>query len=286
MNNPAYPECTPQTLTESTGEIPSVAFIISGLQRLLASPKTSVADVGELVRLDPSLAARILKISNSVLYRGEEKCNSIDESLCRVGFNDVHRLVTMVASGSLIAKPLEVYGMSAEQAWHHSVGCALASQHMAEILGENPSVAYTVGLLHALGRQPIDTFLLRKDEEMLLSDAGTPDHFAAAETDLFGFTQETVTASLLEYWTFPELITEPIGILASTTNNGTSESRMKAVVDIARMVYDCSFFLGCRDLPGPVEGAIEQVNLSVGDFRDLCGQLREDVARAIEISHF
>ena len=286
MSSFQFPTCTPESLALATGDIPALAFIISSIQNMLDNTDTTITDVGDLLRLDASLSARVLTISNSVHFGGETRCNTIEDALNRVGFREVYRLVTLIASSAIVAAPLPAYGLSAEQAWHHSVGCAIGAERMALRFGENPSVAYTIGLLHAIGRQPINTFLQAQCPEMIMEDQGVPGHFSNEERELLGFTHEKVSAALLHQWKFPAVIVDPLLILSDSQIVTGPSVQMRDLVDLSRLLYDCSFTLKGQSLPWAIEAKMDIAGFSKGDFRELGAELHEELERAIQISHY
>jgi len=50
-------------------------------------------EVAGLIKRDVALTARLIRISNSVVYGGSIRIGAIEDALNRVGFSEVHRLV-------------------------------------------------------------------------------------------------------------------------------------------------------------------------------------------------
>src|SRR5436305_279182 len=74
---------------------------------------------------------------------------------------------------------------------------------LAEALGDDVSIAYINGLLHAVGRIPINHHLVaNKGEVAAFTDEGFPADHSVQETELFGFNQADVSAVMLGRWGF------------------------------------------------------------------------------------
>ena len=84
-----------QTLVMSLGRdtiitlgstLPPALGIFGRLQSRLRDPDSELADIVDLVRVDPALTFQVIRLSNSVLYGLKSRCHSLDEAVGRVGF--------------------------------------------------------------------------------------------------------------------------------------------------------------------------------------------------------
>ena len=73
--------------------LPAAPRIMAELCELLQDINTDLDQIALVIRGDPALAARVIRISNSVVYGGDWAVASIDEAVNRVGFEEVLRLV-------------------------------------------------------------------------------------------------------------------------------------------------------------------------------------------------
>ena len=207
-----FPEAvTPEHLVAALKPLSPVAHVLARLQRLLSDPNSGLDDVAELIRLDAALTTRIIQISNSVWFRRGLPCTSIGEAMNRVGFREIYRIVGVVASDALVSQPLASYGRNAVAAWRESVACAFAAEILAERLGEDMPGAYMTGLLHVIGRLPINQFLSQPGAPVrLLMEEGFPHEYSGAEFALLGFTQAKVGAVMLAKLGFSPTVSVPI----------------------------------------------------------------------------
>ncbi|MCA9184304.1 MAG: HDOD domain-containing protein [Pirellulaceae bacterium] len=117
------------------------------------NPTSSVRDITLVIESDPSLAMRILRIANSVLYSPATPILSLENAIARIGFREC----TSIIYASCIARMLEKSTLADE--WtrtvlrDHAFSTAILSRHLNELLslgyqGED----FTCGLLHDLGR--------------------------------------------------------------------------------------------------------------------------------------
>ncbi|MBF0520699.1 MAG: HDOD domain-containing protein [Nitrospirae bacterium] len=74
-------------------KIPMLPAYTNTLITMLASEKTAVTDVVELVKSDPSLAAIVLKTVNSAYYNLKNKISDIHHAILFLGFNQLYQII-------------------------------------------------------------------------------------------------------------------------------------------------------------------------------------------------
>jgi HD-like signal output (HDOD) protein len=201
---------TPAQICREVRHLPSAPKVLPRLKRLLQDGNSSLREIAALIRLDQAIAARVLQVSNSLFYRKGLRCHTVDEAIQRVGFDQVHELVSYAVASQVLVRPLEVYGVEADEIWRQSVACALAAEAIAITCGDDCSLAYTVGLLHRLGMVVINEWALRQQHELRLFGQEFPSEFVRSERMLLGCTQADVGAALLTEWDFSPDMTEPV----------------------------------------------------------------------------
>jgi len=211
-------------------------MVLPRLQRLLTNPNSGLFEIVELVRLDTALTARIIQISNSPWFGRGANCQTIEEAVNRVGFHQVHRLVATAAVSTVMEKSLSVYGIDDKAMWKASVACAFAAEMLAVRVGEDVAEAYTIGLLHAVGRVPIDNYGRDRRPQITLVDGGFPLEHSAAERALLGYSQADVGACMLKNWEFGPVAVEAIRAEYTPLEALLPYDRMAAVIYGARML--------------------------------------------------
>lgn len=198
----------PALLTSYLAEMPVAPAVLPRLQSLLLSDSFQTNDVLELVRIDPGLAARLIHAAGSAACNRGEAVRSLDEALFRLGAHEAYRLTATVAMSQFLNTPLQVYGVDPRSFWRHSVACALAMVDLAPAAQLDDRVAYTIGLLHAMGMVFIDHHLRVSNGPLTQVHGNHP--LADQEHELTGMTQAEVAAFILRSWNVSEEVVEPI----------------------------------------------------------------------------
>src|ERR1043165_2341131 len=147
---------TRERILEIARTLPPAPRVFADLDKLLRDTNSGLDQIGNLIKRDQSLAAHILRVSNSVAYGGEQKTASVEEAVARVGFSEIFRIVGEVAGARLAERALKYYGIDAEQLREHMLYSAFICESLALQCGLNERSAYTAGLMRPLGMLVVD----------------------------------------------------------------------------------------------------------------------------------
>ena len=174
--------------------------VLVKLAELTKDPNTELPTICDLLRKDGPLAAAVIRISNSAYYAPAALHSNLTSAVNYIGMREVFRVVNLSLSKRLFARDLPGYGISASDYWSDSVASALVMEAVARQAGLNPEDAYTVGILHAIGRVLID-HVVAEQRFSIFWDGVQPIH--EWERSAVGFDYAEAGALLLEHWNFP-----------------------------------------------------------------------------------
>lgn len=199
---------TRQQIIEIAGSLPPAPQVFAELGQLLRRTDSNIDEIGTLLKRDATMTARIISISNSVAYGGEQRVGSVEEAVGRVGLEEVFRLVSHVASAQLVDRSLDHYGIDPEQLREQMLQTAFICEHLAQECGLDPRSAYTAGLLRPIGLLVMDRLAERHQMEPY-HPVNDPD-FLAWEGRVFGLGSCDVGAMVLAQWCFREDIVSAV----------------------------------------------------------------------------
>lgn len=165
----------------------------------------SYEPVLEVIKKEPALVARIMKISNSAFFGVEGGISSIEEAITLLGFEMIKSLALMQGLAQSLTVP-KTSGLDAELLWHHSVQTSLIVKdfgkrnHLRQTLVEE---AYTVALLHDLGKLILAHIYDEKYCKALKTSHDQNIPLWQIEKDVFGNCHAEVGAHLLKLWGLP-----------------------------------------------------------------------------------
>lgn len=176
-------------------ELPPLPDLAIRVRRAIHDTNKGSDDIARLIRVDPSLAARLVKVANSPLYRGRDPVTSTIQAVTRLGLGRVRNLVFSFTVGRLFRSRSRHLNARLRDYWRHSQKVASLSYVLARMTpGLDPDKALLAGLLHDIGAIPI---LQQIDRHRELVRTGT--EVGQVLQRLKG----KIGALLLSSWNFP-----------------------------------------------------------------------------------
>lgn len=190
--------------------LPSAPRAFGALEAILRDPDVAIDAVVDVVRVDTTLAARVIRVANSPIFRRGSPSTNLDEAIGRIGLREIHRLVGAAVAEQLFAVGLPLYRISGDELWINAVASALAAEQLAAFAGHDTRQAYTVGILRSAGRMLLQRL---SAEAALPPTSGAKANAAetkAWEVEVFGVSADEAGARLLKLWDFPPITVEAL----------------------------------------------------------------------------
>ena len=196
-------------LIEKIEDLPPLPSSVFRILDLMANPEFFMNRLEKLVGQDQALVAKLIKVSNSVLYGGTGEVGSLREALTRLGTRTVKSLVITTSTRILFPKTSSDMGALNQALWEHSVECGLAAQCVAgKIRYSDPEEAFVAGVLHDIGKLLL---LLRfADQYLKIAEMSKSEDANALdlESQLLGFDHTMVGEKLMLKWGMPSNLTD------------------------------------------------------------------------------
>lgn len=232
-------EVTPDTLVADV--LDALVFPVAA-QRTLAlldDVRSESWDISGAVAMDPVLAARVLRVCNSPMYRRAMPIDNIEKAIGIIGRNRLKELVLAcgVVSGF---EGKEFPTLAQSDFWKHSVACGVIAANLAKAHRRDlVDSALTAGLLHDIGQL---VMFLREPRRMaealdVAADAGDLIDMSAAENEVFGFDHMQVGAVLAKAWNLPESL-QAVMAWHHRPSEATSHQALVALVHVSNALAD------------------------------------------------
>jgi HD-like signal output (HDOD) protein len=274
-SHPTVARTTPEDIVRQLTHLPSAPRVLPKLKRLLSDSNSSLHEVVDLVRLDPGIAARVLQVGNSAYYNQGLRCYTVDEAVHRVGYDQIYELVSTAVASEVLVRPLAAYAISADDLWRSSVACALAAETLAERLGIDCDIAYTIGLLHRVGLVAINDWVERGGAQTKFEAGPLPFETCDQERRLLGFHNAEAGAALLRLWDFPAVMSEPVRWQYLPTATA-AHAQLSSLLSIAKWVRTSVFTDANKSAPAlPDQVLLRRTGVSGSQLSSIVEQVRE-----------
>jgi HD-like signal output (HDOD) protein len=188
-------------LFQNSQNLPSVPEVVHELIASFNKEDVSVDEIIGHVRADQVLCAKLLRAANSAQFGLPRAVSSIEDAVMLLGFNNLR---TIVIGCGLAGSARPVPGLDLAGFWRYSAQCAGASRWIAGQARDNAAVAFTVGMMHAIGQLVMHAAMPETMEQFAKAKPCSDPGRAEAERERFGYDYHRVSAELSSRWHFPE----------------------------------------------------------------------------------
>jgi HD-like signal output (HDOD) protein len=201
---------TPRDLLRGYVEVSSLPLIHLRLEEAINNPKKSMSDIAKIIRDDPGLTARLLRIVNSAFYSFPSRVETISQAVTIVGTQQLSALA-LATSVMKMFKGLPEDLVSMDSFWRHSIACGLAARQLGTVRREaNAERFFVAGMLHDIGRLVMFTKLTEPSREILMIARQEQRLLYEIERERLGFTHAVVGGVLLQTWKLPTSLEETV----------------------------------------------------------------------------
>lgn len=182
--------------------LPPFPAIAHRIMALASQEDVNARQVGELIKLDPSFSAELLRFANSALFGVRGKVASLSHAIALLGMARVRSMATFVAIRNMVRSSVRAQAL--RKVWVHSLVTALIAEEAARIARIDRDAAYTTGLLHNLGTLGLMSAYPDEYSRMLEVSNDYGFDLLQTERDLFEIDHCAAGAYLAQDWHFPE----------------------------------------------------------------------------------
>jgi putative nucleotidyltransferase with HDIG domain len=165
----------------------------------------SFKELEGIIKVDPSLTAKVLKIANSAMYARQREIKSLQMAITLLGFKNLKSLVLLVTASGTLAR--ERNDSFYQYFWKHSILTAFLARHMAIRCNRKDATedCFVAGLLHDIGQVAFYNAGKERYQPVVAALVGGKTRVEQIEHGIYGTDHREIGASLLKQWSFPDL---------------------------------------------------------------------------------
>jgi len=261
--------------------LPSMEVAIE-IERLTHDPSSTVEQIGNVLRNDPALTAKVLKLANSAIFARSKRIVSINQAISTLGFKEFNKITSTIT----FVNAFKSKYISYQKYWLHSMAVAFMAVKLNDICKAslNPDRLFTGGILHDIGVLILDNYFLDIYKKVYDITVNKRVDLHKVEERVLGITHAEVGAFMLKKWRLPEQVTDIIQF--------HHKPHLSTVVATdTKLVYLADFIVNNRGYSTGTEGFLrgfyddiwEDIGLTVEDMPLIVNGLDAELVRAREL---
>lgn len=210
---------------------------VISLTNLLNNPDFNLQSFIKVVEQEPSIATELMKKANSPAYkRGDKDITNLQQAFMFMGANDIKEFVLNRFIKNLCQQKPIYFKTFGEKIWLHSQDVAIVAKTLAARRKQNADAAYTIGLMHDLGKVVIFQFMVEAFKVIdpdFKQDSLVFKKFLSEKSML-------LSVELMKIWNMPSVIIDVVQGQVEDVTNVDDLDPMTAILFEANLISEIS----------------------------------------------
>ncbi len=267
------------------GDIATLPEITAKIISIVEDPRSTARDLHSLIKGDPALSARLLKVVNSAFYGLPGQVSTLDRAIVLLGLATVKNIAIAASISRLFTGTRISESFTARDLWRHSVAVAVLSRQIRrQCCTQQPDAdeAFLGGLIHDLGLLVIRQAFPQQLAEVIDRCEQTGGTFCAVEEEVLGANHQAFGQALATKWKFPNRLRAIVGYhhnVHTLAPEHQMTTRIVAIADTVASQEKLGFHLTAAHQTLDPE-TLSSVDLAPEALEAMRAELAENVAAA------
>ena len=191
-------------------DLPTLPAIVGRILELVDNPKTTAGTLSDLINVDPVMATKVLKVSNSAFFGFPRKISTLNLAVVILGFSSLKHLCLSVGVMNMWPQENET-GLDMKAFWAHSIATGVAARLLARKVNYKiPGEAFVVGLIHDIGKLLLNGLVQEDYDTVLRTSQSGEKSMYEIEQEILGVDHSEIGGWLTEKWNLPPELVQSI----------------------------------------------------------------------------
>lgn len=236
--------------------IPPFPKVAMQVMKMLDNPNVQAKELAEVIQYDSAITANLLKTCNAAYFGLSRKVSSLDDALVLLGQDALKDIIIASSSARFYKGNAGGEGYQLEQGdlWKHSVATAIMAKSISRhFMGVDPGTAFTVGLLHDIGKRFLSSFVASDFKKIMDRTYIDGLSFMAAEHEILGMNHAELGSMIMQKWDFPEEMVQ--AVKSHHDPQALSKDPLTAMIALANtLIISLGIGVGADGLSGAMQG--------------------------------
>jgi len=275
---------TAQALLKKFGAVKTLPHVALRLTKLVSNEKTSIVEFEKVIKADPTLVLRLLRVVNSAYYGLRQKVDNISRAVVFVGMKNLRNLVVTTALKSIYKESHSVEIFSRSKLWLHSAAVSICGQMISErIFRRAGDDVYLCGILHDIGMIVEDQAAQDLFLETCKTSRSDTRSFTEHEREVIGADHCMVGHLLVCEWNLPVDVREGI-LYHHNTKKKISPDSTAGIIQVADYMVSRLNYPAIPEMkPTLSKDLAMYLKDNIGEYNALAKDLPDEISKAKEL---
>ncbi|MDR3628980.1 MAG: HDOD domain-containing protein [Desulfocapsaceae bacterium] len=273
----------PQQLIKKYTAIKTLPHVVTRLSKLINNENSTMKDFEDVIKTDPTLVVRLLRMVNSPFFGIRQPVDSISRAVAYIGMKNLQNIAVTDALKNIFKEERKSDVFSRKRLWLHCAAVSICSLMVAErIFGIDGDDAYLCGILHDFGLI-VEEQVAEKPFLEACRACGATGSLPAYERQFLDTDHCEVGYLLTQDWGMPSAIQEAIRD-HHTAAEDTDPTSLTGILQISEYIvgqFDYTPISGAKPQLSPSLTAHLQDNID--EFAVLIDDFPDEMRKTMEI---
>ena len=197
----------------SMGDVATLPEVTIKIIEIVEDRTSTARDLHEVIKNDPALSVKVLKVVNSAFYGLPGQVASVDRAIILLGLSAVKNIAIAASIARLFKGKKISEKFSAADLWKHSVSVAVAANTIAKLSPHPvmPDEIFVAGMIHDIGMMVERQTFPDEFAEVIRRCSETGIDFLECERQVIGADHQAFGVGLTTKWKFPRHLRAAVG---------------------------------------------------------------------------
>ncbi|HNQ24574.1 MAG TPA: HDOD domain-containing protein, partial [Phycisphaerae bacterium] len=180
---------------------------------IVEDPKSTARDLHDVIKMDPALSVKVLKVVNSAFYGLPGQVASVDRAIVLLGLAAVKNIAIAASIARLFRGKRISEHFSATDLWRHGVAVAVVARMLAKLSPHHgiPDEMFVAGLIHDIGMLVERQAYPEQFAQVIDTCMAQSIDFLECERQIVGADHQAFGVALTTKWKFPRHLRAAVG---------------------------------------------------------------------------